>query len=160
MIAIIAAIADNNCIGKNNKLPWHIPEDLKQFKKITANKTVLMGRKTFESILGYLGHPLPNRTNIVLTRNAKYNVHDVEVCNNVKSAIAKHQNEDIFVIGGATVYEQTINLADTLYITHIHKKIDGDAFFPLIKKNEWKEIKREDYDKFSFVKYSRIKSRI
>ena len=105
MLSLIAAIAQNNCIGKNNKLPWHLPEDLKHFKKITAGKTVLMGRKTYESIVGYLGKPLPKRKNLVITRNTNYPVPDqVFVYNSIEKALQDNIDEEIFIIGGAGIY--------------------------------------------------------
>jgi len=156
MIALISAIAKNNCIGKNNQLPWHIPEDLLHFKKLTKNKTVLMGRKTFESIIGYLGKPLPKRKNLIITRNEKYKAPDgVMIYSNIKDALQKNSDDDIFVIGGATIYQQTIDLADTLYITHVNKEVDGDAFFPKIDMTKWKEIEKEDHNDFSFVTYKK-----
>ena len=152
MIALIAAISKNNCIGKNNQLPWSIPEDMKHFKKITKGKTVLMGRKTFESILGYLGKPLPNRTNLVITRDPNYQVpKGAKVCNNLEQAITEHQ--DIFVIGGANIYEQTISQANKLYITHVDQQVDGDAFFPNIDMNIWEKTDEKNHDGFSFVTY-------
>jgi len=156
MLSLICAISKNNCIGKNNQLPWHIPEDLKHFKEITSGKTVLMGRKTFESILGYLGKPLPKRTNIVITRNTNYEVpKGVLVYNSVKDALEKHKDENIFVIGGAGIYKQTIDLADKLYITHVNEEIDGDAFFPKIDSDVWEEVEVKEHENFSFITYLR-----
>ena len=140
-LSIIAAVAKNNCIGINNQLPWNIPEDMKRFKEITKSKTVMMGRKTFESILGYLGKPLPGRKSIVISRNADYRVPEgVEIFSSWEDAVRKHANEDVSVIGGASLYAQTINAADTLYITHVEKEVDGDTFFPVINKKQWQEI--------------------
>ena len=154
MLSLIAAVAKNYCIGKDNKLPWHIPEDLQHFKDITSKKTVLMGRKTFESILGYLKKPLPNRKSIVITRNLNYKVPTgVEVYNDIDKAIDNYPNEEIFVIGGAGIYQQTINLADKLYITWIDQKINGDTFFPKIDESKWKKIAEEKHDGFSFAEY-------
>lgn len=156
MISLIAAISENNCIGKDNLLPWHIPEDLAHFKKITTGKIVLMGRKTWESIPEKF-RPLPNRKNIVITTQTDFAApENVEIYHSINDAIAKHTDEDMFIIGGATIYTQTINLADTLYITHVSQVVDGDAFFPDIDKHIWKETERENHDKFSFVKYERI----
>lgn len=153
MIALIAAISENNCIGKNNTLPWHIPEDMKHFRKLTDGKTVVMGRKTWESIPEKY-RPLPNRKNIVITRNLDYTVPDsVKMHHSVKEAL-EHESGDVIVIGGAEIYAQSIELADTLYITHVHTFIeDGTAFFPTIDKNIWKETEREDHEHFSFVTY-------
>ncbi len=155
MIALIAAIAENNCIGKDNQLPWHIPEDLEHFKKITDRKIVLMGRKTWESLPEKF-RPLPNRKNIVISRNLEYKVPEgVEVYDSIESAIEGHKNEEVFVIGGAGIYSQTIDNADRLYITHIHKPVDGDVFFPILDKEKWEEFEREDKKEFSFVTYKR-----
>ncbi len=155
MIALIAAISENNCIGKNNTLPWHIPEDMKHFRKLTNGKTVVMGRKTWESIPEKF-RPLPNRKNVVITRNLDYTVPDsVMLYHSVKEAL-EHEGGDVMVIGGAEIYVQSIELADTLYITHVHTFIeDGTAFFPTIDKNIWKEAEREDHEHFSFVTYKK-----
>lgn len=156
-IKLIAAISQNGCIGQNNKLPWHIPEDLKHFKELTAGKIVLMGRTTFESILGYLGKPLPNRTNIVITHQHHYAVPaGVEVFTSIDEALRAHPNDDIMVIGGAQIYAQTIDLADTLYLTEVHQTVMGDAFFPTIENTKWKETAREQHEGFDFVTYQKI----
>jgi dihydrofolate reductase len=157
-ISLIAAIAENNCIGKSGTLPWYIPEDLKHFKKITTGHTVLMGRKTWESIPEKF-RPLPNRKNIVVTRQSDYSLPDgVELFHTIDNALAAHGDETVIVIGGAEIYKQTIGQADTLHITHIHKTIDGDAFFPEIDPSAWKETERDDHDGFSFVTYKRVRS--
>jgi len=156
MIALIAAVAKNNCIGKDNKLPWHLPEDLEHFKKMTTHKIVLMGRKTYESIVNYLGKPLPNRKNIVITRNPDYQVpENVEVYNDINSALEVYKTENVFVIGGAGIYAQTIALADRLYITQVDQEVAGDAFFPDIDPTVWQETEREDHKGFSFMTYAK-----
>jgi dihydrofolate reductase len=158
MLSLIAAISKNNCIGKNNKLPWDIPEDMKHFVKITKNKTVLMGRKTWESIPAKF-RPLPNRTNIIITRNLEYKQQvpeDVEVYTSIEEAVNNHPDEEVVVIGGGQIYKQTIDIADKLYITHVNMTVDGDAFFPEIDIKKWQEIDRENHDKFSFVNYKKI----
>ncbi|MDP2704013.1 MAG: dihydrofolate reductase [bacterium] len=168
MIILIAAKSDNNVIGKNGKIPWHIPEDLKHFKEKTEGKTVLMGRKTFESILGYVGKPLPNRKNIVITRQSNYQPprhpyppaggegSPVEIYPSIEDALRKHRLEDIYVIGGAEIYKETMSKADRLIITEIHKTIEGDTFFPKIDLNDWREISRENHSEYSFVEYERM----
>ena len=154
--SLIAAVAKNNCIGKNNKIPWNIPEDFQYFKKITLGKTCLMGQATFESILDYLGKPLPGRETVVLTLNKDYVApKDVRVFNSLDEAFEKLKNEDVFICGGASIYRQTINRVDTLYITHIDQTPEGDTFFPEIDKNIWKETDREDHSGFSFVTYKK-----
>lgn len=156
-LSLIAAVAQNNCIGINNQLPWNIPEDMKHFKEITKGKTVMMGRKTFESILSYLGKPLPGRKNIVISRNNYYKVpKGVEIFSSWEEAVKKYADEEVFVIGGASLYAQTINAADTLYITHVDKEVDGDTFFPVINKKMWKETERENHTNFSFITYKKI----
>lgn len=153
MIALIAAVSENNCIGKNNSLPWHIPEDMKRFKKITTGHTVVMGRKTWESIPEKF-RPLPNRKNIVVTRNTDYPVPEGVTLYHSVGDVFTHETGDILVIGGAEIYSQSIQCADTLYITHVREFIeDGTAFFPKIDKNMWKETEREDHEHFSFVTY-------
>lgn len=156
MIALVAAVSENNCIGKNNSLPWHIPEDMKRFKELTTGHTVLMGRKTWESIPEKF-RPLPKRKNIVITRNTHYPVPvGVVLYHSVDDAL-KHEKGDIMVIGGAEIYTQSIALADTLHITHIRTFIeDGTAFFPTIDKNIWREFEREDHEHFSFVTYKKL----
>ncbi len=155
MIALIAAISENNCIGKSGTLPWYIPEDLKRFKTITTGHTVLMGRKTWESIPEKF-RPLPNRKNIVITRNTDYPVPAGVILYHSVDEVLKQEKGDIMVIGGAEIYTQSIELADTLYITHIRTFIeDGTAFFPTIDPTIWKETEREDHEHFSFVTYTK-----
>lgn len=157
MINLIVAIANNNCIGKNNKIPWNIPEDFQYFKKTTMGKTCLMGQTTFESIVNYLGKPLPGRKTVVLSRNPQFiPPPDVRVYNDLDKAFNELKNEDVFICGGASIYRQTIDRADVLYITHVDMDVDGDTFFPEIDKNIWQEYWREDHDGFSFVKYKKI----
>ena len=139
MINIIAAIGKNRELGKDNKLLWHIPEDFKRFKTLTSGHIVIMGRKTFESI----GKPLPNRVNIVITRDVNYKVEEVIVCNSIEAAFASSfakatadkkapvSQGEIFIIGGASIYEQGIKYADKLYLTLVNQEYpEADAFFP------------------------------
>ncbi|OIO19186.1 MAG: hypothetical protein COY69_00930 [Candidatus Magasanikbacteria bacterium CG_4_10_14_0_8_um_filter_32_14] len=154
MLSIIVAISQNNCIGKNNALPWDIPEDLKHFKDITNGHAVLMGQNTWESIPEKF-RPLPNRKNIVVTREKDYKVpENVEVYNSLDEALEKYKTQDLFVVGGASIYAQTITKANKLFITEVHQFVDGDTFFPEIDKNVWQEARREDCNGFSFVQYS------
>lgn len=154
MLSIIAGISQNNCIGLNGQLPWNIPEDLKHFREVTTGKTVLMGRKTWESLPEKF-RPLPNRINLIITRQTDYVVPaGVEVYATIEEAVVKHP-EEIVVIGGAEIYKQTIMQADRLYITHINQTIAGDAFFPEIDMAVWQESARQDHDGFSFVTYTR-----
>ena len=152
-LSLIAAVAENNCIGKNNALPWHIPEDFARYKKLTMGKVLVMGRKTWESIPEKF-RPLPGRTNVVITRQKNYPVPEgVEIFETVQEALAAHQDEEVMSNGGAEIYRQTIDQADALYITEVKQIVDGDAFFPTIDPALWKEVEREDYPGFSFVKY-------
>lgn len=155
-IALIAAISKNNCIGKSGKLPWHIPKDMERVKKLTRGKIVIIGRKTWESIPKKF-RPLPHRVNVIITRNKNYQLPDgVEKYTNIPSAIAAHTNDEIIGFGGQQLFEEMITTADTLYITQVNQTIaDCQAFFPTIDPDIWQETTREDYEGFSFIKYSR-----
>jgi len=136
MLSIIASIADNNAIGIHNKLLCRLPNDMRRFKRLTTGHTVIMGRKTFESLPN---GALPNRTNVVITRNTEAQFEGCETCNQLQEAISLHQHEnEIFIIGGAAVYEQAIGLADKLYLTCIHHTFThADTFFPEINDRDW-----------------------
>lgn len=147
--SLIVALAENNCIGLDNRMPWHISDDLKRFKALTTGHPVIMGRKTFESILGYLKKPLPDRTNIIVSRSGfTHNFDDAPVFTTLENAI-KHAKTlattEVFIIGGAQIYTQAIALADTLHLTRVHKPVEGDAFFPTFNENDWLETFREDH---------------
>lgn len=135
IISIIVAIAENNAIGKNNELLWHLSGDLKKFKQITTGHTIIMGRKTFESI----GKPLPNRRSIVITRNSNYQVPEgVIVAQSLEDAFSYcYAEKEVFVIGGGQIYKTALPLADKLYLTTVHKNFDADTFFPEINMPEW-----------------------
>ena len=138
MVTIIAAIANNNALGKNNDLIWHLPADLKRFKNVTSGHHILMGRNTFESI----GKPLPNRTTVIITRNKEYKVEGCFVVDSIEKAIEiAKADTHIFIIGGAQIYKQTIaaNLVDQLDITQVHHSFDADVYFPEIDMKIWKE---------------------
>tara|TARA_R110001592_G_scaffold58446_9_gene177048 strand:+ start:5205 stop:5696 length:492 start_codon:yes stop_codon:yes gene_type:complete len=162
MITIIAAISNNNALGKNNDLIWHLPADLKRFKKITSGHHILMGRNTFESI----GKPLPNRTTIIITRNKNYFNNGCLISSSLEGAIElAKKDEEIYVIGGAQIYKYAIenNLVDALDITLVHHEFEADVFFPVIDSKIWKEVSREDFkadekNKFdySFVSYRKV----
>jgi len=139
-LAIIVAMAKNRTIGVNNELPWRCPEDLKHFKALTMGHHMIMGRKTFDSI----GKPLPGRTTVVLTRDRNMKLDGCVVANSLPEAIAScARDPQIFVVGGADIYAQSLALADTLYITEIQKDVIGDAVFPAFDKSEWHEVSRE-----------------
>lgn len=137
MLSLIVAIAQNNVIGKDNKLIWHISEDLKRFKSITSGNTMLMGRKTFESLPGVL----PGRKHIIITRDNKYTVdsEQVSVINDLDSFIKNHENsdEEIFVIGGAEIYKQLLPHCKKLYLTKVHQSFEGDTYFPEIDYSKY-----------------------
>lgn len=142
MLSIIVAKSQNNVIGKNNKLIWHLPEDLKRFKKLTTGKTIIMGRKTFES----LGRVLPNRKHVVLTKNLDFNIDNemVEVVHELEE-IKKYVNseEECFVIGGGVIYNMLMPYANKIYATVINKEFEGDTYFPNIDEEVWKIEKIE-----------------
>ena len=152
-LSIIVAMSSNRAIGINNTLPWHLTEDLKHFKSLTTGHTIIMGRKTYESI----GKPLPNRRNIVVSRNLDTFSDGVEIVHSLEDAFSISSNdEEVFIIGGSNIYEQSLNLVEYLYITEIAKAFEGDAFFPEIDKSLWTESSREthvssDGLEFSFV---------
>ena len=135
IISLIVAMDKNNLIGKNNKIPWHIPGELKRFRAITMGKPIIMGRKTFESI----GKPLDGRENVVLTNNKSYKQAGVKSYHNISEVISDFTNYDeIFIIGGSEIYALALPLAHKLYVTKIDKIYDGDTWFPKIHYNEWK----------------------
>ena len=141
MISIIVAVAENRAIGKDNKLLWHIPEDLKRFKKITSGHTVIMGRRTWESLPV---RPLSGRKNIVISDVPGDNFPGSTVVLSIREAMDKcPEEEECFVIGGASVYAQFLPLAGRLYITHVHRKFEADTFFPEIDEKAWKVVSRE-----------------
>lgn len=153
MIAIIAARAANGVIGKRNDLPWYLPEDLKRFKELTTGHTVIMGRNTYESIINRLGKPLPNRKNIVITRNPDYVVAEgVEKFSSLPEALTA-QDSDVFLIGGQRIFEEGLGLADTLYLTELHKDYDGDVYFPEFDQSKWHREIEESHPEFDFVTY-------
>lgn len=164
-VALIWAMARNGVIGRDNKLPWYLPEDLKYFKRVTTGKPVIMGRKTYDSI----GRPLPNRTNIVVTRDASLSLPGVKVVTSLEDALDIAQAEsvisdvdEVIVMGGAEIYAQALPHADRLYVTLVHAEVEGDAVFPTIDLEEYRELAREDFNaegpnpyNYSFVVYER-----
>ena len=139
IISLIAAMDKNRLIGKENGLPWHLPADFKHFKAVTMGKPVIMGRKTFESI----GKPLPGRQNIVISRSG-FAVDGVTVVNSIEQALQQVANaEEVMIIGGASFYEQMIDRADRMYLTHVEAECQGDAWFPDFDMNHWLVISEE-----------------
>jgi dihydrofolate reductase len=139
VLSLIVAMAQNRVIGYENKMPWHLPAELAYFKRITTGHPIIMGRKTFDSI----GRPLPNRRNIVVSRNANFHSPGVEVANSLESALAFCANENPFVIGGASLYAEALAITQKLYITEIDADLVGDTFFPPIDHSVWEEESRE-----------------
>lgn len=152
MIILVAAVANNWAIGKNNQMLWHLPNDFKHFKNITTNQTIVMGRKTFESLPGVL----PNRKHVIITRNKNYNVP--ENCftePNIDAVIKKYNHTDIYVIGGGEIYKQTLPVANKIELTIVNDTFkDADTFFPEIDFNEWKIVHKENREKDEKHKYS------
>lgn len=150
MITIIAAVADNNALGKNNDLLWHLPKDFKRFKEITSGHYIVMGRKTFESF----PKPLPNRTHVIISRQKNYAPEGCIVVDSLEKAIAIcPQNENIFIIGGGQIYKQSIQLATRLDITKVHENFEAEVFFPEIDLNIWKLESEEFHEKDDKHKY-------
>lgn len=155
-ISIVVAAADNHVIGKDNAMPWHIPEDFKHFKAVTMGKPCIMGRKTFESILESLGKPLPGRVNIIVSRK-NYQHGGALTCKDLAEAIdqaSKTGSDEICIVGGAQIYAQALEqgLVDIIHLTRVHQSPEGDAFFPVLG-NEWKESACETHDGYSFITY-------
>jgi dihydrofolate reductase len=157
-ITIIVAASENSVIGYKNALPWHISEDLKNFKKITINHSVIMGRKTFESI----GKPLKDRRNIVISRDKTLKIEGVEVVNSLDDAVCRTKDEnEIFIIGGEQIYKIALPISTNMHITRVYSTIEGDAFFPTFENSQWKILSQNDLEsneglKFSFIDYERI----
>ncbi len=151
-LGIIAGMGNKNELGKDNTLLWNLPLDMKYFRDITRGHAVIMGRRTFESIIDSLGKPLPNRQNIVITKDDAYTVEGVTIAHSFDEALEKIDAEkyegEVFVIGGAQIYTEGMNYADTLYITHVHKEFpDADTFFPTINPHIFTETSRETHYK-------------
>lgn len=164
-ISLIVALSENHVIGRNNKLPWYLPNDLKYFKQVTMGLPIVMGRKTFESI----GKPLPGRTNIVVTRNNEWMAEGVRTVHSLEEAFALAESvaeidgrDELMIIGGDQIYKSALALVDRMYLTEVHAHVEGDAYFPMFDRDHWQEIGREDFDavepnpyRYSFVVYDR-----
>jgi dihydrofolate reductase len=158
MVNIIVATSKNRVIGNDNSLIWNLPNDLKHFKKLTTDNSIVMGRKTYESI----GRPLPNRRNIIITRQDDYEVDDCEVVNSLEEALLLC-GYNCFIIGGGEIYKQSMNIADKIYLTLIDEEFEGDTYFPEIGDG-WVEVIRENKEQddkneynYSFIEYERYK---
>ena len=170
---MIVAMAANRCIGRDNRMPWHLPADLRHFKETTLGRPVIMGRKTFESILASLGKPLPGRTSIIITRNLGYRPPPSASGAGTAALLADSPNaalaaatgtgaDEVFVIGGAEIYRAMLPAAQRLVVTEIGRPFDGDAFFPVIDPDRWRETSRAPQQMsgdppipFDFVEYQR-----
>lgn len=152
MVSIIVATADNNVIGKDNQLIWHLPADLKHFKQLTMGHPILMGRKTYESI----GKPLPGRTSIIITRQEDFRAEGCIVTHSVEEAIAKAKelDEQVYIIGGAEIYKQALPLTDCIELTKIQHHFEGDTYFPEIKNSEWEIVSEENHTPDEKNKYN------
>lgn len=162
MISLLYAMDKNRLIGKNNELPWHLPQDLAYFKRVTMGHTIVMGRKTFDSI----GKPLPGRENIIITRDTSFTCNGCKVIHSINELLnlsREKNNEELFVIGGAEIFKEILPFSDRLYVTNIHHEFDGDTYFPITNDAEWKLISKEPgkkdeknpYD-YEFVVYEKI----
>ncbi|MFY0608337.1 MAG: dihydrofolate reductase [Cyclobacteriaceae bacterium] len=164
-ISMIAAMGTNRCIGKDNDIPWHLPDDFQFFKNTTEQHHVIMGRRNFES-LPHKFRPLPNRPNVVITRQEHFDAEGAQVTNSLEDAltIASQANEtEAFIIGGGEIYQMGLEVAETIYLTEIDGSFDGDTFFPEFDKTIWKEVSRKHHPvdpkhkfSFDFVTYSRV----
>lgn len=159
-LSLLAAVARNGVIGRDNALPWRLPEDLRRFRALTLGHPVIMGRKTFDSILAANGRPLPGRENIVVTRSPGYAAAGCRVVHSIAEAIAAASEAEAFVIGGAEIYALALPLAQRLYLTEIDADFEGDAVFPSYDRREWRELTRDprigpEGVRYAFVVYSK-----
>ncbi|MBL4821447.1 MAG: dihydrofolate reductase [Gammaproteobacteria bacterium] len=166
-LSIICAMDEDMVIGRNNSLPWHLPEDLKHFRRTTMGKSIIMGRKTFESI----GKPLAGRTNIIVTRNRDYEADNARIVNSLTEAVELAENiafidgsEEAFIIGGAELYEGALPLVNRMHLTMVHAKVEGDTWFPDFDASQWEEVSSISYDEdeinpypYSICRYERIR---
>jgi dihydrofolate reductase len=163
-VTLVAALARNRVIGRDNRLPWRLPADLRRFKALTLGRPVVMGRRTFESIRSALGGPLPGRQNIVVTRDAAYGAAGCVIAGSLDAALAAVRDaEEVFVIGGEQLYRAALPIADRLQLTEIDADFDGDAWFPEFAASEWRVASRESHapspefaHPYAFVVYERI----
>jgi dihydrofolate reductase len=161
-ISQIVAVSSNNAIGKNNALIWKLSSDLQYFKKITSGHHILLGRKNYESI----GRALPNRVSLIVTRNQNFEAKDCYTFTDIESSIAfaeKAGEEELFIIGGGQIYDQTLPLCTTIYLTEVHHTFEADCFYQPLNEKEWEEVSRENHEAdekneyaYSFVVYKRI----
>jgi len=141
-ISIIVAMAKNHVIGAGNKLPWHLPADLKRFKALTMGHTIIMGRRTYESI----GRSLPGRNNVVISRQSNLVLPGVTVVSSIEQAIQCATTGEVFIVGGAEIYREALRMAERILVTDVHCDFDGDTFFPPLRPGDWREISREKHN--------------
>ena len=159
-VSAIVAAAENNAIGKDNQLLWHLPNDLRFFKRTTSGHPIVMGRKTFESV----GKPLPNRRNIVVTRQSDYAVEGADVVHSIQEALSLcADNAEVFIVGGAEIYRQALPILGRIYITRVHTEVAGDTFFPDIDEQDWVLVSEERHPPddrhahaYTFMVYERM----
>ena len=152
MVTLIVAKSENNIIGNKGRIPWYIPNDIKRFKEITTNNVVIMGRKTFESLPEEY-RPLPNRINIILSKDKSFKTNCCMVFNDLKKAIRKAgSDKEIFIIGGGEIYKESLKYADKVYMTEVDGEFEGDTYFPKLNKR-WKEVNREEKEGYRFIDY-------
>ena len=152
MVSLIVAKSKNNVIGDKGRIPWYIPNDLKRFKELTTNNVVIMGRKTFES-LPEENRPLPNRVNIILSKDKSYNSNCCMVFDSLKKALRKAgSDKEVFVIGGGEIYKEALKYADNVYVTEVDGEFKGDTYFPTLNET-WREVKREEKEGYRFIDY-------
>jgi dihydrofolate reductase len=161
ILSIIVALSENNVVGINNQLPWHLSADLKRVKALTMGHHLIMGRKTYESI----GKPLPGRTNVIITRNKNFNAEGCVVVSSLTEAFEKAKDDnEAFVFGGGEIFREALPKVNKIYMTRIHQHFEGDTRFPELNPKEWREISRQDYNadeknnySYSFIDLERIK---
>jgi dihydrofolate reductase len=150
-VTLIAAVGANRAIGRDNGMPWHLPEDLAHFKRTTLGHTLVMGRRTYDSI----GRTLPGRTTVVVTRQAGWSAPGVRVAHSLEQALAMADGGEVFVAGGGEIYAQALPLADAMVLTEVEQSPEAEVFFPEVDPADWREVGREPRDGFSFVTYER-----
>ena len=156
MISMIVAFDPNRLIGADNKLPWHYPQDMKNFRKITTGNDILMGRLTFESILGYQNKPLLNRYHYVASKSAEYDFEEVEVIKDIHAFVETYPTDkELFIIGGANIYNELLPYVQRIYITHVKKEYVGDSWFPSLDLSDWDAEILDETNDFKWIKYDK-----
>jgi dihydrofolate reductase len=151
-VTLIAAVGANRAIGRDNDMPWHLPEDLAHFKRTTLGHTLVMGRRTYDSI----GRALPGRTTVVLTRQQSWSAPNVLVAHSLERAMELAHGDEVFIAGGGEIYAQALHLADAMVLTEVEQSPEAAVFFPEVDPRAWREVSRDPRDGFSFVSYARV----